>query len=273
MHYTRARSGEGVQILEFYQNFNSSARILCEQPFLRHYCYCHSGGNISEIMVMFGYAISSFDVSDLFVHVPVSHYLTLDVKDPVVIHDSFDEDGWVWATTWKKGVWDSGWMPRAYWKEGSPSQSRFVDILKPHVVEQVYQCLRDVKHLACTCKRLHSCGVKYLDAVVTRATFRFPSLRDDIQLYGMPTYLHPLPAWHRWRVRVYVVIPSEGSSWSWYCNGSMLWESHWIRDLRDLPNLYARIGHTEGDYVRMSLCLEEWRWDYVAGTWQLVDYL
>ena len=53
----------------------------------------------------------------------------------------------------------------------------------------------------------------------------------------------------------------------------MWWESHWIRDLRDLPDLYARIGHTAGVYTGMNLRLEEWCWDYADRSWELVDHL
>ena len=231
-------------------------------------------------MVRFGYAQCAFDASEYQMTVQECHYLSFKYNDPILLHEDREHSGWVWVSVSSNSRWRHGWMPRHFWAENYAEEKSMLPLHICLVANTLFRFLGQANHLACTCCAAEKERPNYVDERVQELLCYFPTLAVDKANWGMPTVLYPLPTWVRWKLRLYVLIPSRGPALSRFeqlhRNLYTFWGSCWFRYLSELASKYDEllgdIG-TAGVYTNVSLRLEEWTWDYEGENWVVFDHL
>ena len=98
---------------------------------------------------------------------------------------------------------------------------------------------------------------------------QFPTLVDDIRLWGWPSSLRPLPTWTRWRVDVWWYF----DEYSRFDRGWHIQETLWFSRVPDLRKIVSQVFTTAGLYTHRRFELSLWAWDYDDPWWQEQDHV
>ena len=106
--------------------------------------------------------------------------------------------------------------------------------------------------------------IRRRNALLAEQMEKFPTIVDDIVLWGWPSDLWPLPTWRRWCVDVWWYFDDS----SRFDRGWHKEETFWSSRFPDLREILSRVFTTAGFYAHRRLEVSSWTWDYESPWWQ-----
>ena len=231
-----------------------------------------------------GYARGTFAGADFY----GIEYLNLEDGEPMVIVHPNVNEGWILAAKIRGGQWCTGWIPATYWATQKVEEHRLEDFF----CEETYGNLADVivKYLGRagpgTSPSRYSPAGAFIQTAKTIATYvtvnmeerrkweqiafweeAFPTIRTDVERYGMPARMHNFPEWTSWELLVEVYYQPYSPAAVDFGEGWHHWERHWLKNISEVERAMEGVQRTAGLYRHMQYCVEEWCWDYIDQNW------
>ena len=244
--------------------------------------------------VQIGYARCAFKG-----HLFGAEYLDLVQGEPLVLDRSVIEEGWTIASKIVEEHWHTGWIPATYWSV----QKRVTSKLEDFFCEETFGTLADgiVKYvgwpwlgrgtppdqpirrsptgaLIQTTKVIAdyiTVGMeeRRLRALVIFWESAFPTIRADVERYGMPARLHCFPEWSCWKLQVEVYYQHLSPAAEIYGEGWHHWEYQWHDTPMGVKRAIENFQRTAGVYRHMQFSVEEWCWDYLDQAWEPRNFI
>ncbi len=222
-----------------------------------------------------------------------TEYLDFVQGDPLVIDHSRVEEGWAIASKVVGNYWLTGWIPATYWT----MQKEVVHNLEDFFCEEMFGTLADtiVKYvgwpglgrvtpsdqpnrysptgaLVQTTRTITNYITINMEerrqwAQVTFWESAFPTIRADVEQFGMPVRMHNFPEWSYWQLRIKVYYQHYSPAAVEFGEGWHFWEHQWHRTPADVKRAIEEFQRLAGIYRHLQFCVEEWCWDYLDQAW------
>ncbi len=226
-------------------------------------------------------------------HLFGAEYLDFTQGDPLVIDHSRTEEGWAMASKIVGEHWHTGWIPATYWT----MQKKVTTKLEDFFCVEMFGTLADaiVKYvgwpwlgrgtpsdqpirrsptgaLIQTTKAIAdyitvNMEERRLKALVIFWESAFPTIRADVERYGMPARLHNFPEWSCWQLQIEVYYQHYSPAAEDYGEGWHHWEYQWHDTPAGVKRAIDNFQSVAGVYRHVQFCVEEWCWDYLDQAW------